>query len=196
MVDVVANHIGVIGDDFNRVSYPLNFRHNYHNPCPIDYSNQWSVENCRIGSLWDINTEKEENVDYLYKWINWLVQEFEFDGIRVDTVKHVRSNFWLDYARHSGVFALGEVFHGDPAYVGPYQSVLPSLFNYPMYYTINDVFLSKKDMRQIGWRLSECRQHFRDTSVLGVFLDNHDNPRFLSLTKGRLFTSYQTRHIN
>jgi len=35
---------------------------------------------------------------------------------------------------------MGENFNGDPAYVGPYQENLTGLFNYPMYFTIKDVF--------------------------------------------------------
>jgi alpha-amylase len=57
---------------------------------------------------------------------------------------------------------------------------MPSVFNYPMYYTIKDVFGSKMDMRAIPDRLIQCRSNFADTRLLGVFIDNHDNPRFLS----------------
>lgn len=35
---------------------------------------------------------------------------------------------------------MGECFNGDPAYVGPYQGPLTALFNYPMFYTISDIF--------------------------------------------------------
>jgi len=45
---------------------------------------------------------------------------------------------------------MGENFNGDPAYVGPYQEELTALFNYPMYYTIKDVFKSGKSMKLVG----------------------------------------------
>ena len=41
---------------------------------------------------------------------------------------------------------MGENFNGDPAYVGPYQGYLTALFNYPMFYTISDVFGGHKSM--------------------------------------------------
>ena len=37
---------------------------------------------------------------------------------------------------------MGEVFNGDPRYVGDYENYLTGLFNYPMYYTIRDVFMN------------------------------------------------------
>jgi len=54
MVDVVANHVAPIGDDFSQI-YPLNKREHYHNDCDIDWSNQWSVENCRLAGLPDLS---------------------------------------------------------------------------------------------------------------------------------------------
>jgi len=75
---------------------------------------------------------------------------------------------------------MGECFNGDPAYVGPYQGALTGLFNYPMYYTIKDVFGSGKSMYQIRDRYNEESGHFQDIDALGVFVDNHDNERFLN----------------
>lgn len=74
---------------------------------------------------------------------------------------------------------MGECFNGDPAYVGPYSDYLTGLFNYPMYYTIKDVFGSQKSMHQIRDRYSEESPKFKDIDALGVFVDNHDNARFM-----------------
>ena len=41
---------------------------------------------------------------------------------------------------------MGECFNGDPAYVGDYQNHVDGLFNYPMFFTIKDVFGSEKSM--------------------------------------------------
>ena len=67
----------------------------------------------------------------------------------------VAKDFWQEYGDASGVFQMGECFNGDPAYVGPYQDYLTGLFNYPMYYTIKDVWGSGKSMYNIKNRLSE-----------------------------------------
>lgn len=74
---------------------------------------------------------------------------------------------------------MGECFNGDPAYVGPYQNYVTGLFNYPMYYTIKDVFGSGKSMNNFENRYNQEEPHFNDLNALGVFVDNHDNERFL-----------------
>lgn len=75
---------------------------------------------------------------------------------------------------------MGECFNGDPAYVGPYQQHVDGLFNYPMYYTIRNVFRNQESMYQIRNRWNEEASHFKDIDALGLFVDNHDNARFLN----------------
>jgi alpha-amylase len=74
---------------------------------------------------------------------------------------------------------MGECFNGDPSYVGDYQNHLDGVFNYPMYYTIKDVFGSGKSMYNIKNRYNEESSKFKDIDALGLFVDNHDNARFL-----------------
>lgn len=180
MVDVVANHVAPIGDDFSQI-YPLNKEEHYHSKCDIvDWSNQGQVEYCRLADLPDLNQENDYVRGYLKGWIKGLVNDFGFDGIRIDTIPEVPKDFWSEFGEASGVFQMGECFNGDPAYVGPYQEDLTGLFNYPMYYTIKDVFGSKKSMNNIKNRFDEEESHFKDLDALGIFVDNHDNARFLN----------------
>ena len=74
---------------------------------------------------------------------------------------------------------MGEAFNGDPRYVGDYQNYLTAVFNYPMYYTINNIWMNQQSMYQIRDRYNEEQNSFRDIDALGVFVDNHDNARFL-----------------
>merc|ERR1719330_2163453 len=53
-----------------------------------------------------------------------------------------------------------------------------------MSYTISDVFGSGKSMNNIDSRYSQEESHFKDIDALGVFVDNHDNARFLCNHKG------------
>lgn len=64
------------------------------------------------GRMPDLDTESPRVVQALHSWIASLVQTFQIDAIRVDTVKHVRKDFWPDFVKASGVAALGEVLHG------------------------------------------------------------------------------------
>jgi alpha-amylase len=49
-----------------------------------------------------------------------------------------------------------------------------------MYYTIKDVFGSGQSMYGIKNRYEEEGSHFSDIDALGIFVDNHDNARFLN----------------
>merc|ERR1719454_863256 len=48
-----------------------------------------------------------------------------------------------------------------------------------MYYTISDVFGSGKTMGNIYDRYNQEEPYFTDLSLLGLFVDNHDNARFM-----------------
>ena len=75
---------------------------------------------------------------------------------------------------------MGECFNGDPSYVCGYQGPVTAVFNYPMYYTIMDVFGSGQSMYGIRTRYDAEAIVCSDVDALGVFVDNHDNPRFLN----------------
>jgi alpha-amylase len=116
----------------------------------------------------------------LKDWIANIVKTFDFDGLRIDTIPEVPKDFWDEYSKASGVFQMGEVFNGNSQYVGSYQGHVDALFNYPMYFTIKDVFGNNKSMFNIRSRFSEEEGAFSDIDALGLFVDNHDNARFLS----------------
>lgn len=129
----------------------------------------------------DLNQDNEFVRNYLKEWISTTVSRFDFDGIRIDTIPHVPKPFWSEYGEAAGVFQMGECFNGDPAYVGDYQNYVTALFNYPMFFTIKDVFGSGQSMYQIRSRYEQLDSSaFTNVDILGSFMDNHDNARFLS----------------
>jgi alpha-amylase len=167
---------------------PLNVTsRDIHSFCWVeDYTNQTQVETCWLGdenvALADVNTEDPSVVSTFNTWIKSLVTTYGFDAIRIDTVKHVRQNFWPEFVSASGVHAVGEVLDGDPAYIGAYQNnSMNSLFNYPLYYAIDTAFNSTSaSMSNVVTALENNRKQFKDTTLLGNFVSNHDNPRFES----------------
>jgi len=179
MVDVVANHMGAgnIGD--NKPA-PLNQAEAYHRACEIDYNNQTSVENCQIADLPDINTQSQDVKMVLATWIQWLVKEYSFDGVRIDTVKHVQKDFWPDFASSAGVYAIGEVFEGNPSYLAGYASLMTGLLNYATYYPMNRFYQQTGSSQALVDMIDTVSKTFPDPSSLGTFLDNHDNPRWLN----------------
>ncbi|CAK7228807.1 hypothetical protein SBRCBS47491_007032 [Sporothrix bragantina] len=192
MVDVVANHMGYDGAgtsvDYS-VFTPFNSASYFHSYCEItNYDNQTNVEDCWLGdttvSLPDLNTALTSVQTLWYDWVAQLVKTYSIDGLRIDTVKHVQSSFWPGYNDAAGVYCVGEVLDGDPAYTCPYQDVLDGVLNYPLYYPLLDAFKSASSggisalYSMVGQIASACA----DPTLLGNFVENHDNPRFASYT--------------
>lgn len=61
-----------------------------------------------------------------------MLTKIAVDGLRIDTVKHVPKNFWPRFNSAAGVYSVGEVFDGSPAYTCDYQNYLDGVLNYPM----------------------------------------------------------------
>lgn len=127
-----------------------------------------------------MNHENSYVSQYLKDWVGNLVNTYGFDGIRIDTIPEVPKSFWSGFGAASGVFQMGECFNGDNSYVGNYQNYVTGLFNYPMYYTIKDVWMYGKSMYNIRTRFDGEASTFNDIDALGIFVDNHDNSRFLN----------------
>jgi alpha-amylase len=180
MIDVVANHMGQGAISDNRPS-PLNQASSYHSDCDIDYSNQTSIEDCRIARLPDLNTQSSEIRTLLNTWISWLVKEYQFDGVRIDTVKHVQQDFWPDFASAAGVYSIGEVWDGNSAYLAQYAKLMPGLLNYATYYPMNRFYQQTGSAQDLVDMMNTVSNTFPDPSALGTFLDNHDNPRWLNV---------------
>lgn len=183
MVDIVVNHVGPVGTDYSSI-YPFNSPDHYHNYCMIDDGdfnggNQWKVENCRLAGLPDLNQSNEWVRKELLDWVAYIKNEYSIDGFRLDTACEVEKSFWDELTARAGTYIVGEVFSGNVPYVADYQNHLPGLLNYPMYFTLKDVFKGNQSMYNIKNRLQNDLSQFRDMDALGIFVDNHDNERFL-----------------
>ncbi|KAJ5893616.1 hypothetical protein N7495_005307 [Penicillium taxi] len=191
MVDVVANHMGY-GGAGDTVDYsvftPFDSSTYFHSYCEIsDYSNQSNVEDCWLGdtvvSLPDLNTELTSVQTVWYDWVKDLVSNYSIDGLRVDTVKHVQESFWPGYNSAAGVYCIGEVFDGDPSYTCPYQNYIDGVLNYPVYYNLLYAFESSSgSISDLYSIISSIASTCSDPSLLGNFIENHDNPRFAHYT--------------
>lgn len=108
MLDVVANHAGPT-ENGDYSGYTFGSADLYHPQCTIDYGSQTSIEQCWVADvLPDIDTENQNNIDKLNSIVSNWISTYGFDGIRIDTFKHVRKDFWPGYVSASGVFATGE----------------------------------------------------------------------------------------
>ena len=205
MVDVVINHVAATSNaNFQTSSAygPFNVQSDFHPFCWIsDYSNQTNVEQCWLGdtsvALPDLNTESTTVSDYWTSWVKSLVGNYTFDAVRIDTVKHIRQDFWPGFTSAAGVFNQGEVLDGDPGYVGPYQtagSINP--FNYPIYYPLTRAFNGTGDLSDLVNMTTWVKSQVTDATLLGSFLNNHDNPRFESYTSDPAVSSCPGIHAD
>ncbi len=185
MLDVVANHTGDF-QPFNGFAAPPfdRFDWYHHNGDVQNYNDQWWVENGDVAGLDDLNQENPATAGELKNWISWLRTQAGVDGLRVDTVKHAPKWFWRDFDAAANTFTLGEVFSGDPAYVADYTNYLDAALDFPLYYTINNVFAKDQSMWQINNRFRDDWR-YKNKFTNGVFVDNHDVHRFLCDTTGR-----------
>lgn len=102
MLDVVANHAGPVGLDPSPVN-PFNKPEHYHSciegcepqTCSIpdsaynDPPNVQLIQTCRVGHLPDLNQSVPYVQQELLGWLGKTLDEYGFDGLRLDTVKHV-----------------------------------------------------------------------------------------------------------
>ena len=95
MVDVVANHVAPVGTDYGKIT-PFNKAEHYHDWCNIDdnWGDQWWVENCRLSGMPDLKQENDWVTQKLLDWIRDIVQKYNLDGIRIDTIMEVPKWFW------------------------------------------------------------------------------------------------------
>ena len=183
MVDVVLNHVGLVGVDYSRI-YPFNSPEHYHNVCQItNWNNQWQIENCRLSDLPDLKHENKWVEKTLLEWIQNLVKKYNIDGLRIDTVLEVPKWFWDKFRESAGVFQIGEAFNGNIDYIADYQNHLDSLFNYPLFYTIEKSFCGS--FRELEYYWFNTRKKYPSPEYIATFVDNHDNPRFLSKCKDK-----------
>lgn len=83
-------------------------------------------------------------------------------------------------AAAAGVFSIGEVLDGNPDYLTGYAAVLPRLLNYAIYGPLRAFYQQRGPSQALVDAHDAIGSRVRDAAALGTFLDNHDNPRWLS----------------
>ena len=194
MVDVVANHMAALSMVHNNYSrlIPFDQPEYYHDcdgcdaQCNID---QWvppnitQIEHCRLSELMDLNQSLPIVRDTLKSWIHDLVSNYSIDGLRIDTFHCVKGEFWTEYYESAGVYCVGEVDSDNTSYVGSWQQYGPDLLSYPQFWNMRRVWTGhKSSMKLLYQAYQQYLTVYKDVTTLATFTDNHDNPRFLSLT--------------
>jgi len=161
------------------------------------------------GGLKDVATEDPEvRAEMIDKYTRW-VELTNLDGFRIDTVKHVEEDFWVEFATKvrqrlkaqgkNRFLMFGEAFDGNDVLLGRYtqKDMLDSVFYFSQHYQVfRDVFhYATKDGQQKGteqiarlWA-DKTKNYYNEPQVDGIgvapskalvnFVDNHDVARFL-----------------
>jgi glycosidase len=174
----------------------------FHNNGVIqDFNDPTQLVLGSFAGLDDFRTETPYIRTQMMKIYEYWIGQAAFDAFRIDTVKHVEMGFWQQWCPAIHAFAaaqgkpdffmFGEVPENSDHKCGSYTGTmgggpfkLDSVLDYTLYFKINPVFATATaGTRQIA-------EHYRDVAVnydpaarsqLVTFLDNHDQPRFLSL---------------
>ena len=146
-----------------------------------------------VNALPDMNQEDPDVARYEIQNALWWVGMTGFDGIRQDTLPYVPRRFWHDWSaalhkQYPKLRMVGEVFDGDSAVPSYFQggvvrdgidTGIDSVFDFPTYFVIRDVFAHGKDIDLLAKVLAKDRL-YANAAVLVPFEGNHDTMRFMN----------------
>ncbi|MFG2333687.1 pullulanase-type alpha-1,6-glucosidase [Streptomyces sp. NPDC048604] len=161
----------------------------------------WAGESAEYGDfvgLDDLWTERPEVVEGMKRIYQTWVRDFDIDGFRIDTVKHVDLDFWtqwataLDaYARTQGredFFMFGEVYSADPAVTAPYvtRGRLDATLDFPFQDAARAFASQGAGAEKLAKVFAEDHRYTTDKANAYeqvTFLGNHDMGRIGSFLK-------------
>ncbi|MFA7763021.1 pullulanase-type alpha-1,6-glucosidase [Streptomyces sp. NRRL S-448] len=169
----------------------------YHNRGDSTFAGESSDQGDFFG-LDDLWTERPEVVSGMEKIYEKWVRDFDIDGFRIDTVKHVNTGFWTQWATaldtyaakrgRDDFFMFGEVYSADTAVTSPYvtRGKLDATLDFPL----QDAIRAYASQGAAAGRLAAVLgDDYRYTSGKAnayeqvTFLGNHDMGRFATFLK-------------
>ncbi|MFD7460789.1 MULTISPECIES: pullulanase-type alpha-1,6-glucosidase [unclassified Streptomyces] len=172
---------------------------------PTMYHNRgdstWAGESATYGDfvgLDDLWTERPEVVEGMEKIYQRWVRDFDIDGFRIDTVKHVNTEFWtqwataLDaYAAKKGrddFFMFGEVYSADTNVTAPYvtEGRLDSTLDFPFQDAARAYASQGGSAKKLASVFGDDYKYTTDKANAYeqvTFLGNHDMGRFGTFLK-------------
>ncbi|WP_461074677.1 pullulanase-type alpha-1,6-glucosidase [Streptomyces deserti] len=163
----------------------------YHNRGDSTYAGE-STTYGDFSGLDDLWTERPEVVKGMERIYQRWVRDFDVDGFRIDTVKHVNMEFWtqwataLDaYAARQGrddFFMFGEVYSADTSVTSPYvtQGRLDSTLDFPFQEAARQYASQGGSARKLAAVFGDDYKYTTDKANAYeqvTFLGNHDMGR-------------------
>lgn len=148
------------------------------------------TENGNFDYLMGCNLDMEypETIEQLDKWGKWYLEQTDVDGFRLDAVKHIQFDFFVDWLIHrreekqDEIFVVGEYWADELEKLENYidsSGNLIYLFDVPLHFNFYRASnsMGSFDMRQIfDHTLVASRPDYAVT-----FVDNHDTQKGQSL---------------
>ena len=202
--DQVANHVGVQHPWAKRPPLPnwfSRYSQNGFNNSVLLSPNSSQAERDNLLKGWfnellpDLNQDEPEVSRYLIQNALWWVGMTGIDGIRQDTIQYMPRTFIRDWSaailkQYPKFYMVGEVFEEDSAQTAFFQggqkgwdgvdTNLPSVFDFKLWRTSQEVFTGKKPARALRDVLKYDGLYPNINNVT-VLANNHDTDRFISL---------------
>lgn len=186
VADTVINHMsagngtGTGGSSYTKYNYPGLYSSYDFDTCTseiTDYRDRWNVQNCELVGLADLDTGEEYVRRTIAGYMNDLLS-LGVDGFRIDAAKHMPA---ADLANIKSRLSNPTVYWKQEAIYGAGEAVQPSEYTgngdvqeFRYAYDLKRVFNNEKlaylKNYGEGWG-------YMNSSVSGVFVDNHDTER-------------------
>ncbi len=147
----------------------------------------------------DVNWRNTAVADQVTSDVLWWVENADFDGFRLDAVKHfdqtavrsVRASL-AKITAVTGVpfYLVGETFTGSDgraqikSVIGP--QLLDGQFDFPLYWPVIDAFAKGQSLRGVEAAMRQNELTYSAETVNSPFLGNHDVARFISTAAGQI----------
>ncbi|MFD6420146.1 pullulanase-type alpha-1,6-glucosidase [Streptomyces sp. NPDC060194] len=169
----------------------------YHNRGDSTFAGE-SSEYGDFSGLDDLWTERPEVVEGMEKIYQKWVRDFDIDGFRIDTVKHVNREFWTQWAESLDAYAakrgrddffmFGEVYSSDPAITAPYvtEGRLDATLDFPFQEAARNFASQGADAGKLAGVFGQDYRYTTDKANAyesTTFLGNHDMGRIGTFLK-------------
>ena len=169
---LIADHQNLPGEKLDPKNNPL---HRFY-----------AAKKAELAELSDADENSKAVLDYFTRaYLQWIDQGA--DAFRIDTIRHMKHEFWRDFSRnirakHPGFFMFGESFDFQAEAIA--QHTLPenggvSVLDFPMKAAMASTFSTPTgSYQEVARALYLQHSPYSNAYELMTFYDNHDMPRF------------------
>ncbi|MEG1383587.1 MAG: alpha-amylase [Erysipelotrichaceae bacterium] len=137
----------------------------------------------------DIDFKNREVVEEMIRWGKWYLDTTQVDGLRLDALKHISSNFYVEWLKamreysNKELFTVGEYWSADVSLLLDYLTTLDhqlSLFDVPLHFHFREASNSNGQYNMANIFENTLVEKAPQCAV--TFVDNHDTQNGQSLS--------------